>query len=46
MQSKFGDCNTKRPGIDDVKGGAEWDAWKAKTGMSQDDSKAAYVFKF
>ena len=29
----------------DMKGKAEWDAWKAKEGMSQDDAKAAYIAK-
>lgn len=30
MQSTIGDVNTERPGLDDPKGRAKWDAWKAK----------------
>ena len=38
-QGSVGDVNTARPGKLDVKGRAEWDAWKAKKGLSQEDAQ-------
>ena len=45
QQGTIGDVNSERPGILDMKGKAQWDAWKAKQGMSQEDAKAAYITK-
>merc|ERR1712243_292942 len=44
-QGTVGDVNTDRPGMMDFKGKAKWDAWKSKSGMTQEAAKEAYVAK-
>jgi len=33
-QATLGDCKSERPGMLDLKGKAEWDAWEKKKGMT------------
>lgn len=42
-QSTFGDNNTSKPGMLDLKGKAKWNAWNEIKGMSQDESKENYI---
>ena len=37
--------HSDRPGMMDFKGKAKWDAWKSKSGMTQEAAKEAYVAK-
>lgn len=42
-QGTFGDNNTSKPGMFDLKGKAKWNAWNEKKGMAQDESKEKYI---
>lgn len=42
-QVNVGDCNTKRPGMFDLRGRAKWDAWKALKGMDEETASAKYI---
>ncbi|XP_071108454.1 acyl-CoA-binding protein-like [Haliotis cracherodii] len=44
-QATFGDCNTDRPGMLDLKGKAKWDAWDSKKGIAQAEARVQYVAK-
>lgn len=44
-QGTEGDVQGKRPGMTNVKGRFQYDAWSSKSGMSQDDAKQAYIDK-
>ncbi|XP_055300116.1 acyl-CoA-binding protein homolog [Sitodiplosis mosellana] len=42
-QGSFGDNNTSKPGMLDLKGKAKWNAYWEKKGMSQDIAKEKYI---
>ncbi|XP_031623961.1 acyl-CoA-binding protein homolog [Contarinia nasturtii] len=42
-QGTFGDNNTSKPGMFDLKGKAKWNTWNEKKGMSQDEAKEKYI---
>ncbi|CAM9181408.1 unnamed protein product [Ectocarpus sp. 8 AP-2014] len=42
-QINVGDCDTKRPGMMDMKGKAKWDSWKGMEGKSKDDAMNEYA---
>ena len=42
-QAKFGDNNTSRPGILDIKGKAKWDAWNNIKGTTCQDAMQNYI---
>eukprot|EP00208_Stichococcus_sp_RCC1054_P004529 CAMPEP_0206149346 /NCGR_PEP_ID=MMETSP1473-20131121/37732_1 /ASSEMBLY_ACC=CAM_ASM_001109 /TAXON_ID=1461547 /ORGANISM="Stichococcus sp, Strain RCC1054" /LENGTH=132 /DNA_ID=CAMNT_0053546803 /DNA_START=449 /DNA_END=847 /DNA_ORIENTATION=- len=44
-QSNVGDCNTKKPGMLDMKGKAKWEAWNKLQGKSKEDAMTEYVAK-
>jgi diazepam-binding inhibitor (GABA receptor modulating acyl-CoA-binding protein) len=41
-QALLGNCLQPKPGMFDVKAQFKWKAWKAKSGLSQDDATAKY----
>ncbi len=43
MLTMIGDVNTERPGMFDLKGKAQWDAWNANKGKSQEDAEKEYI---
>jgi len=42
-QATSGDINIERPGVMDMKGKAEWEAWNKRKGMSKEDAMKEYV---
>lgn len=44
-QASEGDVSGKRPGMTNMKGRFQYDAWASKSGMSQDEAKQAYIDK-
>ncbi len=42
-QGTEGDNTTKKPGMFDMKGQFKWKAWQAKSGLTLDEAKQAYV---
>lgn len=42
-QSTEGDVTGSRPGMFDMIGGAKYDAWATRKGMSKEDAMQAYV---
>ncbi|KAH0956167.1 hypothetical protein HN011_002247 [Eciton burchellii] len=42
-QAIFGDNNTSKPGMLDLKGKAKWEAWNNKKGTLQEAAKQAYT---
>lgn len=44
-QGTEGDVQGKRPGMTNVKGRFQFDAWSSKSGLSQDEAKQAYIDK-
>ncbi|GAB4834828.1 Acyl-CoA-binding domain-containing protein 2 [Ancistrocladus abbreviatus] len=44
-QATVGNVNTSRPGMFDMKGRAQWDAWNANEGKSKEESMKDYITK-
>uniref|UniRef100_A0A0K8TM76 Putative acyl-coa-binding protein n=1 Tax=Tabanus bromius TaxID=304241 RepID=A0A0K8TM76_TABBR len=42
-QASFGDNDTSKPGMLDMKGKAKWQAWSDKQGMAKDAAKEEYI---
>jgi diazepam-binding inhibitor (GABA receptor modulating acyl-CoA-binding protein) len=42
-QATEGDNNGSRPGMFDLKGGAKYDAWSSRKGMSQEVAMQEYI---
>jgi len=42
-QATSGDVTGDRPGAFDFKGGAKYDAWEQRRGMSRDEARQAYI---
>lgn len=42
-QGSIGDNATDKPGMLDFKGKAKWEAWKEKSGISQEEAQQAYI---
>jgi diazepam-binding inhibitor (GABA receptor modulating acyl-CoA-binding protein) len=42
-QATLGDVTGSRPGMFDLKGGAKFDAWTARKGMSKEDAMQEYI---
>ncbi|MCP4641709.1 MAG: acyl-CoA-binding protein [bacterium] len=42
-QASKGDCEGKRPGMMDFVGRAKYDAWAARSGMTNEEAMAEYI---
>ncbi|CAF1311012.1 unnamed protein product [Rotaria sordida] len=42
-QANFGDNNTDKPGMFDLKGKYKWDAWDANKGKSKETARQEYI---
>jgi len=42
-QAREGDCNTKKPGLLDIKGRYKWDAWNKKKGADRAECMRKFI---